>query len=311
MDDNATCHRTLAVQDCLDSEGIQRLVWPARSPDLNPIENVWDALGRQVAGRNCPPSNKNTFIRALTEEWDKLSQQLLNNVMQTVFARYWVGNIIKEELIAITSLLITTKGTDICTAVRNSLAEKEIDLKRIVSVTTDGTPNMVVFTIDVFSSTIYLVFPAGCSQKVAPDWTLGVKASLCKTAVDCLAGNSSFRQSTSAYGNPISIYPTAFPFNESDKRLLLDIARLSWILSTELCITIKDQQLFTKRTHEAGKVRFLTFSPCDRSSLAVKIIDSWLACHEFELNASEDRSCSRCMLNLTRLRRPPVVWCGS
>ncbi|GFV20441.1 transposable element Tcb2 transposase [Trichonephila clavipes] len=91
MDDNATCHRTLSVQDCLDSEGIQRLVWPARSPDLNPIENVWDALGRQVAGRNYPPTNKNTLIRALTEEWDKLSQQLLDNVVQsmnTVIAVY-------------------------------------------------------------------------------------------------------------------------------------------------------------------------------------------------------------------------------
>ncbi|GFX99444.1 transposable element Tcb2 transposase [Trichonephila clavipes] len=87
MDDNATCHRTLAVQDCLDSEGIQRLVWPARSPDLYSIENVWDALGRQVAGRNSPPTNKNTLIRALTEEWDKLPQQLLDNVVQSIVRR--------------------------------------------------------------------------------------------------------------------------------------------------------------------------------------------------------------------------------
>ncbi|GFV19872.1 transposable element Tcb2 transposase [Trichonephila clavipes] len=62
MDDSATCHRTLAVQDCLDSEGIQRLAWSLRSPDLNTIENVWDSLGRQVAGRNYPPTNKNTLI---------------------------------------------------------------------------------------------------------------------------------------------------------------------------------------------------------------------------------------------------------
>ncbi|GFX93545.1 hypothetical protein TNCV_1094851 [Trichonephila clavipes] len=64
--------------------GIQRLVWPARSPDLNPIENVWNALGRQVSGRNYPPTNKNTLIRALTEEWDKLPQQLLDNVVQSM-----------------------------------------------------------------------------------------------------------------------------------------------------------------------------------------------------------------------------------
>ncbi|GFX64481.1 transposable element Tcb2 transposase [Trichonephila clavipes] len=87
MDDNATCHRTLAVQDCLDNEGIQRLVWPARSPDLNPIENVWDALGRQVAGRNYPPTNKNTLIRAVTEKWEKLPQQLLDNVVQIMEQR--------------------------------------------------------------------------------------------------------------------------------------------------------------------------------------------------------------------------------
>ncbi|GFV78965.1 uncharacterized protein TNCV_4347241 [Trichonephila clavipes] len=36
----------------------------------------------QVARRNYPPTNKNTLIRALTEEWDKLPQQLLDNVVQ-------------------------------------------------------------------------------------------------------------------------------------------------------------------------------------------------------------------------------------
>ncbi|GFU82154.1 transposable element Tcb2 transposase [Trichonephila clavipes] len=55
--------------------------------NLNPIENVWDALGRQVDGRNYPPTNKNTLIRALTEEWDKLSQQLLDNVVQSMVRR--------------------------------------------------------------------------------------------------------------------------------------------------------------------------------------------------------------------------------
>ncbi|GFW25422.1 transposable element Tcb2 transposase [Trichonephila clavipes] len=98
MDDNATCHRTLAVQDCLDSEGIQRLVWPARSPDRNPIENVWDALWRQVAGRNYPPTIKNTLIRALTEEWDKLPQQLLDNVVQSMVRR---GNVASHSTVDI------------------------------------------------------------------------------------------------------------------------------------------------------------------------------------------------------------------
>nr|XP_015920285.1 general transcription factor II-I repeat domain-containing protein 2A-like [Parasteatoda tepidariorum] len=60
-----------------------------------------------------------------------------------VIARYCVGNVIKEELIAITLLLTTTKGTDICTTVKNSLIEKDTDLKKIVSVTTDGAPSMV------------------------------------------------------------------------------------------------------------------------------------------------------------------------
>ncbi|GFV28916.1 transposable element Tcb1 transposase [Trichonephila clavipes] len=37
MDDNAPCHRTVAAEQLLESEDIERIDWPARSPDLNPI----------------------------------------------------------------------------------------------------------------------------------------------------------------------------------------------------------------------------------------------------------------------------------
>ncbi|GFV97209.1 hypothetical protein TNCV_161781 [Trichonephila clavipes] len=43
----------------------------------------------------------------------------------------------------------------------------------------------------MFSAPQYPVFPAGCSQRGMPDWTLGVKANLCKTDVDNLPENSS------------------------------------------------------------------------------------------------------------------------
>ncbi|GFV53877.1 transposable element Tcb1 transposase [Trichonephila clavipes] len=51
MDDNAPCHRTVTAEQLLESEDIERMHWPARSPDLNPIKRVWDFLGRRLAAR--------------------------------------------------------------------------------------------------------------------------------------------------------------------------------------------------------------------------------------------------------------------
>ncbi|GBL90547.1 Transposable element Tc3 transposase, partial [Araneus ventricosus] len=69
MDDNARPHRANIVDECLQSEDITRMDWPAYSPDLNPIEHVWDMLGRRIAARQPPPTCLPELRRALLDEW--------------------------------------------------------------------------------------------------------------------------------------------------------------------------------------------------------------------------------------------------
>ncbi|GBN13953.1 hypothetical protein AVEN_91369-1 [Araneus ventricosus] len=69
QDDNSRPHRTRIVDDYLQQETIHCMKWPARSPDLNPIENVWEALGRLIAALNPPPQTLATPATVLQEQW--------------------------------------------------------------------------------------------------------------------------------------------------------------------------------------------------------------------------------------------------
>ncbi|GBN91999.1 hypothetical protein AVEN_73027-1 [Araneus ventricosus] len=58
--------------------------WPARSPDLNPIEHVWDALGRAIATHNPPPRTIQEMKTALLNEWDQLPQEMINCLISSM-----------------------------------------------------------------------------------------------------------------------------------------------------------------------------------------------------------------------------------
>ncbi|GFW28116.1 transposable element Tcb2 transposase [Trichonephila clavipes] len=79
QDDNARPHRARLVENMLEAETIQRMEWPACSPDLNPIEHVWVILGRRIAARPRPPATVRDLEIALLEEWNSIPQSLIDN----------------------------------------------------------------------------------------------------------------------------------------------------------------------------------------------------------------------------------------
>ncbi|GFX16552.1 transposable element Tcb2 transposase [Trichonephila clavipes] len=87
MDDNAPCHRTVAAEQLLESEDIEHMDWPARSPDLNPIEHVWDFLNRRLAARTLPPVTIRELRLALQDEWAAMTQQLIDTLILSMGRR--------------------------------------------------------------------------------------------------------------------------------------------------------------------------------------------------------------------------------
>ena len=63
QDDNARCHRARIITDYLQQKNITRLPWPALSPDLSPIEHVWDMHGQPICQRQQTPANVQSLLQ--------------------------------------------------------------------------------------------------------------------------------------------------------------------------------------------------------------------------------------------------------
>lgn len=65
--DGAPCHTARRVKEFMDEQGVKILSWPGNSPDISPIENLWQIVKRRVAQRK--PTTKVGLIETLIDVW--------------------------------------------------------------------------------------------------------------------------------------------------------------------------------------------------------------------------------------------------
>ena len=63
-------------------QGVEVLDWPSCSPDLNPIEHIWNKLDRPVRQQVNPPQSLGDLECALVEHWRHLPKAAFTNILR-------------------------------------------------------------------------------------------------------------------------------------------------------------------------------------------------------------------------------------
>ena len=79
-------HTVRITRAHLAASNVNVMQWPAISPDMNPIEHIWDVLGRNVRSRHAP-QNIEELINALIIEWDNLPNRLVQRYVNSMRRR--------------------------------------------------------------------------------------------------------------------------------------------------------------------------------------------------------------------------------
>lgn len=72
MEDGASAHRAIYTQAFRQLHHMLKMDWPPSSPDLNPIEDVWNLLKDNINARQPRPRGKDEMAIAVQEEWDRI-----------------------------------------------------------------------------------------------------------------------------------------------------------------------------------------------------------------------------------------------
>lgn len=86
MEDGAPVHSSRVVARWREEIGLKKLKWPANSPDLNPIENLWKVCKDQVQKKS-RPKNKERMWEHVNAAWEAISQETLRHFVSSMPSR--------------------------------------------------------------------------------------------------------------------------------------------------------------------------------------------------------------------------------
>ena len=81
--DNARPHKKQEVMDYLGNWGYQVLEWLPQSPDLNPIENIWNVMKMKLKALRPRPRTKATMRNAMMDIWDDMGDDIREKLILT------------------------------------------------------------------------------------------------------------------------------------------------------------------------------------------------------------------------------------
>uniref|UniRef100_A0A8C7R382 Transposase Tc1-like domain-containing protein n=1 Tax=Oncorhynchus mykiss TaxID=8022 RepID=A0A8C7R382_ONCMY len=84
MQDNAKPHVAGVCQQFLQEEGIDAMDWPACSPDLNPIEHIWDIMSRSIHQCHVAPQTVQELADAVVQVWDEIPQETIRHLIRSM-----------------------------------------------------------------------------------------------------------------------------------------------------------------------------------------------------------------------------------
>jgi hypothetical protein len=61
---------------------IHSSTWPAQSPDLNPIEHLWEHIKRRLGEYETPPSGMLELWERVEAEWDRIPAEVCQNLIK-------------------------------------------------------------------------------------------------------------------------------------------------------------------------------------------------------------------------------------